>query len=385
VCAMTAPLVGDFLVLTANDLDALVVVLRASGRRVIGPTVRDGAIVHGEISSVGDLPVGWGDEQDGGRYRLVRRDDAMVFGFSSPSESWKRYLFPPQTLMVRAIRTSDGFEVESPEPRADPIALLGVRSCDLHAIALQDRVFLQGLSIDPVYRSRRAGLFIVAVNCSTPASTCFCASMETGPRADAGFDLALTELIDATTHTFVVEVGSTAGAEMLAKVPHTEATDAHRSWADEVVANATAAMVRHLDRTAPRRAAKQLDHPRWDDVADRCLACGNCTMVCPTCFCSSTEDHSSVSGDEAERWRRWDSCFSLEFSNLHGGAVRSSVKARYRQWLLHKLVTWEDQFGSSGCVGCGRCISWCPVGIDLTAEIAALAEQWKESPREIDP
>lgn len=376
---------GELFTMGAEGLADLVAILRASGRRVIGPIVRDGAIVHDEVSSVGDLPVGWGDEQDGGRYRLVRRDDVAMFGYSAPSESWKRFLFPPQTLVVRSRRTSDGFEFESPGAKTDPVALLGVRSCDLHAIALQDRVFLQGSSIDPVYRSRRVDLFVVAVNCSTPSSTCFCASMGTGPRADAGFDLALTELIDATSHAFLVQVGSAAGAEVLAKVPHTEATDTHRSRADEVVAGATAAMVRHLDRAAPRQAAGHLDHPRWDDVADRCLACGNCTMVCPTCFCSSTEDRTSISGDEAERWRRWDSCFSLDFSYLHGGPVRSSVRARYRQWLLHKLVTWEDQFGSSGCVGCGRCITWCPVGIDLTAEIAALAEQWKEPPHEIDP
>ena len=77
-------------------------------------------------------------------------------------------------------------------------------------------------------------------------------------------------------------------------------------------------------------------------------------------------------GARAERWRKWDSCFTLDFSYIHGGSVRTSAAARYRQWLSHKLATWIDQFGSSGCVGCGRCITWCPVGIDITEEVAAI-------------
>jgi ferredoxin len=116
------------------------------------------------------------------------------------------------------------------------------------------------------------------------------------------------------------------------------------------------------------------ESPHWADVAERCLTCGNCTMVCPTCFCTTTEDTTDLTGDHAERWQHWASCFELDFSYLHGGGVRLSGASRYRQWITHKLSTWHDQFGGSGCVGCGRCIAWCPVGIDITAEVARLAE-----------
>jgi ferredoxin len=364
---------GDSVILDREGLDALIAVLRSAGRRVIGPVVRDGAIGYEEIDAVGDLPAGWGEDQDGGSYRLRRRGDQALFGFASPSESWKRFLFPPRALLVRARRSPDGFSVEAGAPPAEPLAFLGVRACDLAAIGIQDRVFLGGSAPDPGYAQRRADVFIVAVNCTTPGGTCFCASVGTGPKAVAGFDLALTELVDGARHEFVVEVGSAAGAEVLAAVAHRTANGEDVTTAAGLVAAAAGAMGRALDPSAPRRAAEHPEHPHWDDVAERCLACGNCTMVCPTCFCSATEDHTSIDGTEAERWRRWDSCFSLDFSYVHGGAVRSSVAARYRQWLLHKLVTWEDQFGTSGCVGCGRCITWCPVGIDLTAEIAALA------------
>jgi ferredoxin len=114
------------------------------------------------------------------------------------------------------------------------------------------------------------------------------------------------------------------------------------------------------------------EHPRWDDVASRCLTCGNCTMVCPTCFCFSITEVTDLAGLQAEQQRSWDSCFTVEHSNLHGGPVRVSGRSRYRQWMTHKLATWIDQFGTSGCVGCGRCITWCPVGIDITEEAAAI-------------
>jgi ferredoxin len=118
--------------------------------------------------------------------------------------------------------------------------------------------------------------------------------------------------------------------------------------------------------------ARNLEHPHWDDVADRCLTCGNCTMVCPTCFCTAVEDETDLAGAEVERSRVWDTCFSVDYSYIHGGSIRPSGRSRYRQWMTHKLGTWHDQFGSSGCVGCGRCITWCPVAIDITEEVAAI-------------
>jgi formate hydrogenlyase subunit 6/NADH:ubiquinone oxidoreductase subunit I len=107
-------------------------------------------------------------------------------------------------------------------------------------------------------------------------------------------------------------------------------------------------------------------------VAQRCLACTNCTLVCPTCFCVAVEDTTDLAGDHVERHRRWDSCFTAGHSYVHGGSVHASTASRYRQWMTHKLSTWFDQFGSSGCVGCGRCIAWCPAAIDITEEAAAI-------------
>ena len=356
------------------DFDRLLEALAARGYTVIGPRVEAGAIVYDELATSAELPIGWGDEQDGGRYRLRRRGDAALFGYNLGPATWKRFLHAPRVKLLEAVRDADGrlrFErVPAPQPRR---AFLGVRACELAAIGVQDRVLVGGEHVDPHYAAQRESLFLVAVNCGQAAATCFCASMQTGPRAHSGHDLALTELIDAQRHAFLVEAGSVAGAELLEELPTRAASADEVASATAAVTRAATGQVRHMEQAGIRDALyDELEHPRWHDVANRCLSCANCTMVCPTCFCTTVEDVTDLSGDHAERWRRWDSCFTLDFTHLHGGPARTSAKSRYRQWLTHKLAGWHDQFGESGCVGCGRCITWCPVGIDITEEVGAL-------------
>jgi ferredoxin len=359
-------------VIGPEALDGLVEALSTRGFRVLGPTVRDGAIVYEELASAAELPIGWTDTQDAGRYRLERRDDEARFGYAVGPHSWKQFLLPARGRLWRARCADGGFDVEE-EPLEDtPLALLGVRACELHGIAIQDRVLLGGNYADRDYAARRQDAFVVAVNCFEPGGTCFCVSMGTGPKAEAGYDLALTEIVDGA-HRFLVEVGSERGADVLSELPRRDAAPADLEAAEAAVAGAAERMGRKLDTFDLRGLlARNLEHDRWDDVASRCLTCGNCTLVCPTCFCTSVEDVSDLTGENAERMRTWDSCFSVEYSHVHGGSVRPTGRSRYRQWLTHKFGTWHDQFGSSGCVGCGRCITWCPVGIDVTEELTAI-------------
>jgi len=213
----------------------------------------------------------------------------------------------------------------------------------------------------------------VAVSCSDPAGTCFCSSMGTGPDPEEGFDLALTELLDDRGQRFVVRTGTARGTALWERLPGLPANETDLAGAAVVVDTAVSRMGRQLDTEGIRELLyANPDHPQWEDVASRCLACSNCTLVCPTCFCTSVEDRTDLADGSSERWRVWDSCFTSEFSHLHGGSVRPTTRARYRQWATHKLASWWDQFGSSGCVGCGRCIAWCPATIDITAEVAAI-------------
>ncbi|HET7855170.1 MAG TPA: 4Fe-4S dicluster domain-containing protein [Gaiellaceae bacterium] len=365
-------------VLEHTALGELLSALRARGYRLAGPTIRERAIVYEEIHSADDLPAGWTDEQEAGRYRLHRREDDALFGYAVGPQSWKRILHPPIVRTLRTRRNGETAEIEVvPEPEAeespDRWAFVGVRSCDLHAIAKLDRVFLGGRFVNPLYEAQRGRIFVVAVNCGVAGGTCFCVSMGTGPKATFGFDLALTEVLDGDRHHFVVEAASDAGQNVLAELPTREASADEIEEGERVVERTAEGMGRRLETEGlPELLAENREHARWDEVAERCLTCGNCTMVCPTCFCTTVEDVTDLAGNEAERIQRWDSCFTMDFTNLHGGGVRVSPRSRYRQWLTHKLGTWHDQFGESGCVGCGRCITWCPVGIDITEEAAAI-------------
>ncbi|AXA37618.1 MAG: sulfite reductase subunit A [Candidatus Hydrogenedentota bacterium] len=360
---------GESVVLLRENFGALFDALRAEGYKIIGPTVQDGAIVYDEINSPDDLPAGWGDLQEPGKYRLRRRSDQALFGYVVGPHSWKRFLFPPHLRMWRAVKNRTGFQIIPDQEEPPRMAFLGVRPCELQAIAIQDTIFKGTKYVDPVYQGRRHAALIIAVNCAEPAGTCFCTSMKTGPRALAGFDIALTELLTDGKHRFLLESGSVRGVELLRKLPTQPATEEDRKEAEAVTREAAGRITRQLETEGLRDLLlSNLEHPRWEAIADRCLACANCTMVCPTCFCSTVEDTTDLVGNHAERWRRWDSCFNLDFSYIHGGSVRQSTMSRYRQWMTHKLASWVDQFGTFGCVGCGRCITWCPVGIDITEE-----------------
>ena len=366
-----------------GGLEELFGALTHRGYSLVGPTIRDDAIVYAELTSASDLPIGWTDEQDGGTYRLTARDDGARFGYAVGPHAWKRYLFPSSLTLWRAQRPSGNgrFEIEDRTAEPPAYAFIGVRSCELHAMRIQDRVFLSETHPDPVYAARRERAFIVAVDCTEPGGTCFCASMGTGPKATSGYDIALTEVVSDDEHYFVAESGSDRGSEVLGEIDAPAAAGAEAQLAEELVNQAADRMGRSMETEGIKELLQNnLEHPRWERVGERCLSCGNCTQVCPTCFCTTVEDVTDITGRTADRVRYWDSCFNLSFSYIHGGSVRNETSSRYRQWMTHKLAHWIDQFGTSGCVGCGRCITWCPVGIDITEEVRAIRDTRQDEP-----
>jgi sulfhydrogenase subunit beta (sulfur reductase) len=363
-------------VLDKGGLDGLLQAIRAKGFRVIGPRSEDGAIIYDDIEGVGDLPVGIGDEQKGGHYRLKPRGDQALFGYTSGAQGWKRFLYPPRQKLFAATRTASGFAIGTPDPTPAPLALIGVRACELAAIATQAKVFGDKDFADPGYQGRLKDALIVAVECNGAGDTCFCASMGTGPEVKDGYDIKLVELVGKAGSTFVASAATDEGAELLAVAKGKPAAEADLAAAAKAV-KAASKQSRRMEVTTATRLKHLPEHTRWDQVAARCMTCGNCTMVCPTCFCTTVEDVTDLKGDNAERWRKWDSCFTIDFSYIHGGAIRTEVRSRYRQWITHKLSTWHDQFGQAGCVGCGRCITWCPVGIDITEEVQAIHDSTK--------
>ncbi len=347
--------------------------LKAAGYETIGPRVKNDTLVYDTVDSLEDLPRGYTTEQEAGRFRLTYTGHNRYFDVIPGQHSWKEFLFPPRLELFAMQKADKGWTIQTPEPDKRALAFIGVRGCELAAIQIQDQAFIRPQFQDPVYRNRREKVFILAVDCTQPGGTCFCASMGTGPRANDGFDLQLSELDDV----FLVTIGSELGRSMMAGIPCEAASAFVMRASDHALAQATQSMGRTLDTSdLPDLILENLDDPQWAEVAKRCLSCGNCTQACPTCFCWDAVDELDLTGTQTRRTRLWDSCYNPDYSYQAGGAnTRPTIRSRYRQWLSHKLGTWVEQYGTFGCVGCGRCITWCPAGIDLTKEIPALRKE----------
>ncbi|MBM3207434.1 MAG: sulfite reductase subunit A [Chlamydiae bacterium] len=365
-----------------DDFRNIIISLSEMGYEIYGPKMTNQAITLGRISSDKDLPIGWADEQSPGKYNLKKRDDLAYFGYNLGPDSWKKYLFPPKEKLFTAVKQHNGLVMlrENMEPTTK-MAFLGMRSCEIEAMFIQDKVFMQKQSSYDQYAKRRESLFVIAVQCTRSVSTCFCTTMECGPKADNGFDIALTEVISGSEHYFLLEVGSSQGDLFTKKLGLKPALHEQIAIANTLVEKNASSMQKKIGDTEGLHdmLLNSYDCKRWDNISKRCVNCANCTMVCPTCFCSAAEDVVSLDGNQSERWQSWESCFTLSHSHIHGGSVRQSASSRYRQWLIHKFGTWWDQFGSSGCTGCGRCITWCPVGIDVTEEIQQIQKEQYEN------
>ena len=353
-----------------NALQTLLDGLQAAGYHCIGPIVRDGAIVFDELSSVDILPQGITDAQAPGEYRLTQTDSPRYFAWANGPQALKPLVFAPrETLWSCAQDEEGGISFQIPELDAKPIAVLGVRPCDLAALYIHDQHFLQQQFQDPYYLARRRQLFLVAVNCTHPADTCFCASTGDGPQARYGYDLVLTEQDEG----FVIEAHSEPGKQQMQLLTLQKITTKQLQQVDVAMEQSATTQQRRLpSRNLNKALFENLDHPQWADIGERCLSCGNCTSVCPTCFCHKAAETPELKGDVTTHSREWDSCFTQGHSYIHGMTIRADSTKRYRQWLTHKLGSWHEQYGRSGCVGCGRCVTWCPVGIDITDEVAAI-------------
>lgn len=366
------PEIGSTIAIQKPIFNIILKRLKEEGYQTIGPRVKDETLVYGQMESVDELPYGYITEQKAGSFRLIQTNHKHYFDAIPGAGSWKQYLFPPRVDLFELRKNGNGWDASDATPDVPSYAFIGVRACELAAIQIQDNIFMRSDFTDPIYRARRERVFIVSVNCLFPAETCFCVSMESGPRVKDGFDINLTELEDV----FLLTVGSELARSLLAGIEYEDASGFMLTTADHAIERASQQMGRTLDiNDLPELIQNNLDSLHWKEVGERCLSCANCTQVCPTCFCWDAVDQMSLDGKATSRVRIWDSCFNPGFSYLAGGNTRPTISSRYRQWLSHKLGSWKEQNGTLGCVGCGRCITWCPAGIDLTEEIAILRKE----------
>ena len=365
----TLPEVGSIITIQKPVFDQILSRLKKDNYLAIGPRVRNESLVYEAIEKMEDLPRGYTTEQKPGRFRLIKDRHSRYFDIIPGAHSWKQFLFPPSAELFKLRKNGRGWETTSEKTEIPKYAFIGVRTCELAAIQIQDGIFMRGDFTDPIYHVRRGHVFVISVNCTHPVETCFCVSMNTGPQVKQGFDLNITELDDL----FVLTIGSELARRLLAGIPFENASGYILTNVEQKIGNAVQQMGRKLDTDdLPQLILDNLDHPNWNEIGMRCLSCANCTQVCPTCFCWDVVDEMSLDGKSTRRERVWDSCFNPGYSYQAGGNTRPTIYSRYRQWLSHKLGTWKQQFGTFGCTGCGRCITWCPAEIDLTEEIAAL-------------
>ncbi|MEM4573577.1 MAG: 4Fe-4S dicluster domain-containing protein [Candidatus Caldarchaeum sp.] len=344
--------------------------LREEGYSLLGPVLNNGAVVYDEISTAEELPVGIRDMQAPGFYRVKKRNDYAFFGYVVGPHSWKKFLLPPRSRLVRISKSKELRVLVNGQQK---MAFIGVRSCELAALKILDKIFLHGPFVDPVYAANRKNIFVVAVNCTEPGENCFCLSVGTGPEAIDGFDIAVTEIIHDGQHYFVATAVSEKAIKLMENIGAPHASPEQIERAHRLIEHGKTLFKKSIDVNGLKELIyRNIESPQFAEIAERCLACSNCTLVCPTCFCNIIEETTDLHGRIVERWRRWDSCFTADFSYIHGGSIRASRMSRYRQWFTHKLATWVDQFGTLGCVGCGRCITWCPVGIDIAEEAAKM-------------
>ena len=368
--------VGSTVAITKDQFDKLLQSLQKMGYLTIGPKILDDALTYSPISALADLPQGYISEQDAGSYRLVNTGHTRYFDITPGAKTWKEFLFPPHTTLFTVKKNGNGWVVEKEDYQGKPYALIGVRACELAAIHIQDKVFLRKDCSDPIYQANRQAAFILSVDCLHPGGTCFCHSMGTGPQNSVGFDINITELNDV----FLVKIGSEAGRMVIGELQFTPASAFLMQAAKLGLDEACNLMGRELlnPHKLPSILLDNLDHPQWEDVAKRCLSCASCTQVCPTCFCWDIHEKPDLTNSSSQRVRVWDSCFNPDYSYIAGGNTRPNTMSRYRQWLTHKFASWHHQFEVIGCVGCGRCITWCPAGIDITEETAAIAMETVE-------
>jgi ferredoxin len=314
--------------------------------------------------------------EDQVHFKILAKGEKPLVDFANTKNAPKNIFFPRTEALMKFTRTEKGMVHKGQENAGEAglkedTLLFGVRPCDARSFSLLDMLFDQEKYRDPYYIKKRAITTVVALGCvHPPFTTCFCTSVDGAPLASDGADLLLTDL----GGSYLVESFTTKGEALLPAFGGTPAGEAEVKQ-KEALATQAAGEIRSR---VPGHEVKPIldthfEDPFWNTLHQKCLACGTCTYLCPTCHCFDISDETK--GDAGIRIRNWDSCmFPLFTKETSGHNPRPSQKERWRQRVMHKFRYYVDNFEAIACVGCGRCVMACPVNLDIRKIVADIAK-----------
>ncbi|MEW5899634.1 MAG: 4Fe-4S dicluster domain-containing protein, partial [Bacillota bacterium] len=319
---------------------------------VIGPVAKEGSYVFTWIETPAEVCMEY-DTTVLPPKKMFHPPLQTMFSFNG--EGMTAAEEPERRQIGRELWGAEGLRTEVPEKRA---LLFAVHPCDVNSFLILDRVY-GGEFADPYYLTHRENTLVIGLNCTEVRENCFCQSFETGPDLKEGYDLLLTDLGEE----YLIETGSAEGEEILAGLELSPAPRVLLLEKEKRLDEARRSFKKHLCQEGLEKVLQEkfYDH-LWEELGEKCFGCGSCTTVCPTCFCYSVVDQLDLTLRNGWRERVWDSCLLLEYAAVAlGGNFRPERSARIKQRLYHKLAYFAEQFGTVGCVGCGRCITNCIV------------------------
>ena len=280
----------------------------------------------------------------------------------------KASFFPPMEEMFSFQKSGDGHHIEPPVSDEHKQLIFGIRPCDAKALAILDMTFKDTYE-DPYYLSKRRNNVLVGLGCTKPYDSCFCTSLDSSPTDQTNVDLMLTDIGDE----FVIEQVSDKGKELIALTSELEeATEADEARAKEAKEAAYSKVTRKLDTKDidNKLLASFDDEDYWEKIAAKCISCGICTFLCPTCYCFDINDE--LVKEQGARFRSWDSCGFSVYTKMPMENPRLEKWRRVRQKVCHKYEFYPMNFNVIACTGCGRCIRLCPVNWDITQTLESV-------------
>lgn len=306
-----------------------------------------------------------------GRVEYKKYSDGLVMSNALKTDRSAKDFFFPQTENLMEFKT-DGRNIEVIDTRseAEDFVIFGVRACDVKSLEVLDRVFLAE-PVDTYWANRREHGVIVAMACTRPTETCFCKTFGIDPANPLG-DISCYKTEDAVYLEGVTEKGKAlmARLEGVTEDCGLEAVEEQKKQISEVMEKLPLKNLK-AESFGKDKTDKFFNAPEWKTLSESCLGCGTCTFVCPTCQCYDIKDFKGKDG--VKRFRCWDSCMYSDFTKMSAGQPRLTQLERFRQRFMHKLVYYPtNNDGIFGCVGCGRCLSKCPISMNIVKVMKTL-------------